>query len=216
MGKVGAVSSQPLYEFASTVATLCGAVVPPAACGVPNADPTMFVTMTWTDLDVTKDFLGCTWTNGETKEVYSTFYTKSRFGSPYSPGAPQEEEVWANSTAPNGERVRMEAFGSPFVGFSGGVRHDEVALGIGTAKEWGTQNFLPVSSNVASFSPVGTGVLPYTNNAFGGHPSFYIAYPFTSGWAFHGDPGYIKTQQRSAFVTFTNGITISWSQGNGW
>jgi len=32
------------------------------------------VTLTWTDSDVTKGWLGCTWTNGETKEVYATWW----------------------------------------------------------------------------------------------------------------------------------------------
>jgi hypothetical protein len=34
----------------------------------------MFITVSWTDPDVTKNWLGCTWTNGEQKEVYTTSY----------------------------------------------------------------------------------------------------------------------------------------------
>ena len=44
-------------------------------CGTPNSDPTLFVTMSWLDMNIeTKDFLNCDWCNGETKEVYATDY----------------------------------------------------------------------------------------------------------------------------------------------
>jgi hypothetical protein len=35
----------------------------------------MDITFSWSGADVTKNYLGCTWTNGETKEAYATTYT---------------------------------------------------------------------------------------------------------------------------------------------
>jgi hypothetical protein len=52
------------------------------ACGTPNGDPTVFVTVSWTDPAPTKNWLGCTFTNGETKEVYSTSYSYLPSASP--------------------------------------------------------------------------------------------------------------------------------------
>ncbi len=46
-------------------------------CGTPNGDPTLLVTLTWTDSDDTKQWLGCTWCNGQQKEVYATLYDAS-------------------------------------------------------------------------------------------------------------------------------------------
>jgi hypothetical protein len=46
-----------------------------AKCGTPNGNPTVLIKAEWTDLDVTKNFFGCTFTDGQTYEMYSTGYT---------------------------------------------------------------------------------------------------------------------------------------------
>jgi hypothetical protein len=45
------------------------------ACGTPNANPTMFVKLEWSGGPSTRQWLNCTWSNNQTREVYSTSYT---------------------------------------------------------------------------------------------------------------------------------------------
>lgn len=54
----------------------CGS---PATCGCSgNSNPRVAVTMSWTDTGVTSvDWLGCTWTNGETRIVCPDYYNNS-------------------------------------------------------------------------------------------------------------------------------------------
>jgi hypothetical protein len=91
-------------DVAESVYSDCDDCNPPAmaACGTPNADPTFFVTLSWDDpvdesssSGATMDFLGCTFTNGETKEVFSSFYKNSTSLTPTS----YDYERWRKGTS---------------------------------------------------------------------------------------------------------------------
>jgi hypothetical protein len=86
----------------------------------------------------------------------------------------------------------------------------------------GTGVFSPVYSNVGSsdFSPGPApgwpNGWPFLDGPFGGAPNW--PYPTTgvSGALLGTGAGYIKSPQLSGSVTFSNGVTMSWSQGTGW
>ena len=88
---------------------------PIGSCGTPNADPTVFVTVVWTDLDATKNYLGCSWCNGETKEVYATNYVKQ---SGYMTSTNDNKESWIRTVA--GDKIFMKML-------SGGGAHSGAA-----------------------------------------------------------------------------------------
>jgi hypothetical protein len=72
-------------------------------CGVPNANPTIYITMSWTDVDVTKNYLGCSWCNGETKEIYVGTYTLY-----YNTTTTSTQETWGVSNSAN-DRIFLKA-----------------------------------------------------------------------------------------------------------
>jgi hypothetical protein len=68
-GGTGSVGSDVSSDVSSASPAGCA-----GTCGTPNGDPTIEMTLTWTDSDTTKSWLGCTWTNGECKTVYADTY----------------------------------------------------------------------------------------------------------------------------------------------
>ena len=51
--------------------------------------PRVAVTLSWTDTDTTKNYLGCTWSNGEKKQICPTTYQNTTTGT-----ASKSEEDW--------------------------------------------------------------------------------------------------------------------------
>ena len=158
-----------------------------ATCGTSNANPTMFVTLTWSGGGSTKDYLGCTWTSGETKEVYSTTYTQDA-----SPNILKEEweakEVFDRIQLVGKDNTNYTSYASCmiFVHYNG----------LGSPNNFYRKEYTYFNSNNLS------------------------AYQ-TSGYNFNLVEGYpihanMKSGSLSGASTSTNGLTISWAEGNGW
>ena len=165
----------------------------------------MFITLAWTDADVTKDWLGCTWNRGETKEVFTTTYAKHGTPVPSSPYVYYEFEVWDRATGvdQNDQRFRLDGFVSASGGF-GHFIHHRIAAGQGLRVGTGIS---PDYDSVAAFTPA------YSSGMFGGPFA-----PMTDGsfQLVRVGSGYLQSGQFTGMVTFTDGLTISWSQGSGW
>jgi hypothetical protein len=176
-----------------------------ATCGSSDGNPSMLVTVT--GITNGTSWLGCTWNNGETKEVFvdgNGLYNKGTgtigAGTLFSQFQNFNRQVGAN-----GDRFIMTAHASAAAGYGhkNGVRWDA-----SNRLAWGTGGFL------TSYS---VGVSAYNPNG---------AYPFGGPWSpqyttpnfglLDQGTGYIQSSQRSGSVTFNNGVTVSWTEGAGW
>jgi hypothetical protein len=175
-------------------------VCPPTGkldCGTPNADPTLDVTVTWTDADATKDYLGCTWTNGECKEVYATSYNLQYNPRPVT-GTDMNINNW--NRVISGDKLGMAGttilatttFSDAKLGEIDVIRNQDTNfdLNIRVSYWFGSRySTLVNNTNVASYIPALT-MLSY------------------------GVP--IGSTNRNGTVTTTNGLTITWTEGTGW
>jgi hypothetical protein len=159
------------------------------ACGTPNADPTQFITLSWIDADPTKSWLGCTWTNGETKEVYSTTYGELAAGSSYT-------NNWRRKPGAN----ESFALTRKFVGTAGfnGEGKAQIFIrpvGLGGLADY----FINYFSITSTFN--------YT----------YLGGLISIGDVGQGTNDYlIKNNQKNNTFTDVNDVTYTWTQGNGW
>lgn len=169
-------------------------VTPALPCGTPNADPTIMLTMSWTDPDVTKDFLGCTWNNGETKELYSTFYRLdiSYFGSPGL-----DYQTWRRSPgAPLNDRMQFNGNNNPFPAVFGRLLIDGNDTAVDffayIARDYINNSYTIVSNQTLNGV---TAINPSLSNIFRGVP----INPNITG-----------------SLTTDDGLTLSWAPGAGW
>jgi hypothetical protein len=182
----------------TTTTTAAATTAPPGplACGTSNANPTMLITMSWTDADVTKSFLGCTWTNGEQKDVFSTSYSRNTT-LPYT-----GSEGWARVIG--GNRFVMGGHASA----AGGWEHEnEVKIDGARNLVFGSGGLTPTSVGVSSRTP--TGSYP-----FGG--PWNPAYTTPGFKLVRNGSAYIQDSQLSGTVTYTDGVTVSWGEGSVW
>ncbi len=162
----------------------------PDTCGTPNGDPTLLVTLTWTDSDETKEWVGCTWCNGQTKTVYASnysyfntgdyaeeFWQRSKVGGGGFAGAFWMEAYYASSTSEPPERLLIDV---PLVG--GGNCRDEVST-------YSTQSY---RQNASCLGILGTGDMPVAPG------------------------GFLLGKQKNNSYTDANGITYTWTEGTGW
>ena len=161
-----------------------------AGCGTSNTDPTIFMTLSWVDSDVTKDWLGCTWTNGETKEVYATGYGASVNSiSGY-------KEYWNRQVATNGDKLIIDR--SITASYTTAIWIMQLRLNI-------------VGANNELVSSLGyDGISTYSSTGLGGVIGFNAGDKPTTG-------SYkILNKQKNNSYTDANGVTYAWTEGNGW
>jgi len=174
----------------TTTTTAAATTAPPGplACGTPNSDPTMIVTMSWTDVDVTKSYLGCTWTNGETKELYTTFY-QAVVGS---------LETWRRDAGPDPQLFHLH--GNEYYPGTAPSLYETILGGASIGVVYHTNYRLQIFKDST-----------FTGSS--GNVGVSASSP-TAGALVTGAP--IAPSHKSGSVTFTNGITVSWGEGNLW
>ena len=65
------ISSESLSSFSSQMSSAgISSSASPEECGAPAQGPPLLITLSWISSDVTKEWNGCTWENGETKKVW--------------------------------------------------------------------------------------------------------------------------------------------------
>jgi hypothetical protein len=197
-------------------------------CCPANANPTMFITLTWTDPDITKFWIACDWFNGETKEI-SGVYEFFPWDAIYCEDADSQTEGWAACEGPINSSHAGRCTGHIFSvwteneAMSGCVtRIVNIAIAgneaeIGQCIDATTSLYCDLSSTVVSYTPADFNNGPEVNNPCQddcvgdppGCPGGFLA------------NGYIDNRLTDGFhlvgsITFTDGITVSWAQGNGW
>jgi hypothetical protein len=194
-------------------------------CGTPNADPTMFLTLSWTDEDETKSWGGCTWNNGETKEVYGN-YEYIPFSEDYCAASDSQEEGWAawggtiNKVGGSCGSVDFSVYTSNeslsgcvtrLVDIAVGGNEAQIVQCLYATNEIGCDTLSSVDTHTPdSFNglevndPCDAGEDCATNCPGGYLENGYINNRLTDGSHLAGS------------ITFTDGITVSWAQGNGW
>jgi hypothetical protein len=163
------------------------------ACGTPNGDPTLFTTLSWIDADVTKDWLGCTFTNGETKEVYGEYEI--------NPGTPTTAfEQWGiqQGTINNG-RFGMSMFTTQAL--AGGINGGVVTIkGTPIGGINGRSYLYGSGSNTFSISTGLGGVIGFVEADMPYNRGSYL----------------LLAKQKNNAYTDVNGVTYTWTEGNGW
>jgi hypothetical protein len=171
-----------------------------ATCGTPNADPTINMTVSWIDADVTKNWLGCTWTNGETKVVYASTYndiyqppnTTNTF-FPYG-------RYWRKNWNKNGQFFmgrNFSTFDAPYpttyIDHSGANMYISPVGSPGNILDYFTVNRFIGTYTVANLGILSTGDRGALANVNLNQPNF-MPNSFTD----------------------SNNITYTWTEGNGW
>ena len=157
-----------------------------ATCGTPNANPTMFVTLSWIDADVTKNWLDCSWTNGETKEVYSTSISFGLTNTGYSSAR------WERDFVPGGGLISMFAYQTSST-------TQEIRLKLETVQGVDlTDRFVRESTtDYRSYSDLGllsVGDIPPQGST----------------------NAQLISKQKNNTYTDVNGVTYTWVEGNNW
>ena len=176
--------------------------------GLKGSDPTVFMTISWTDSDLTKTYVGCTWCNGETKEVFSSDYNgplntttttlyneqwriQNHAGNHFQLNANGGFSDYSTTTCPgNSALVHLSKPSDPAFG---SFRHNV------QAKRGG----FPCSAPPCN---VCTGFINQVTNCT------IVNGPLS--WSLDNSPR-IKDAQFTS-ITTSNGVTIAWARGNGW
>jgi hypothetical protein len=190
--------------------------------GLQTECPTMLMTMAWSDSDVTKNFYGCTWCNGETKEVFPTLYFNGKVYATYygSPAVSYYAQRWViDPVAPIGQLFGLGAVQS-FSGMSDG-------------NNWRIMNFrdVPIGPNSFNMELHVVTALSMTAGYFenhvysvsnfatfagGGIPTNALALAPVRGTGGNAGPArYLNGYQKTNQFTTSSGITFSWTP-NGW
>jgi len=165
---------------------------PIGSCGTPNADPTVFVTVVWTDLDATKNYLGCSWCNGETKEVYATNYTLLT-------GSLTQEERWDRNVGSFGNRLDIQKLSNKFTSFP-----SSTYINVGIVA-------LTATNGVAGLNVRNR---QYNNNGTSSNTLNVLSQNINKANLILGD--YRIHEDMFGSVTSTAGVTITWARGNDW
>lgn len=191
-----------------------------ADCGTPNGDPTLLATFSWTDVDVNKNWLGCTWTNGETKEVFASTYNKYYAATlfPNTVGIPyQGLELWKKR---NTALDLLSMYANP-------LRYFQVTLGTPNVfdyKKWQYQELdLKYSANVRRFwrnqfyftygagPPTGSTKKLYNSV---GNPVVVSGAP--NPGAFNINQSRLSDNMLNGEMVYANGLRFRWVKGNNW
>ncbi len=195
----------PSDESSAVSSDACGE---PDTCGTPNGDPTLLVTLTWTDADETKDWLGCTWCNGQEKTVYADTY-----------------DLYTGQITPTftsrvySERWRLGPALAPKLGMRRGIHQ----YGTGTSPATFVPSFYYFGANVTVQTVLGSGkkdTIFRVDSTVGTMTGPYM-YNSDLGILSLGDmpaSGDYKLlgKQKTNSYTDANGITYSWKPGAGW
>jgi len=184
------------------VADIPSCASPILGCGTVNGDPTLFITVAWDGVDATKSFLDCTWSNGETKEVYATNYGKDTDGS-VTGFTTVRFESWQRHIGSNNQfqlngyyRVDLTYSSTPFV--------TQQAL-----RGW-------MDGTLNNFATVHKEVGPYhgtLESSMGG-----VWNPSAAGLNPVAGDGYLDANKAGTIShnTGSETITITWSEANNW
>ena len=138
----------------------------------------------------TKSWLGCTWANNETKEVYAHDYIKgvyTTFSTQYT------RELWRAVGFANDLAMYREHFNYSASSFAGRVRNDIHPIGQSFIKDFqATYRGTITATSYNEIGILGIGDVGAPGNA------------------------YLLSKQKSNAFTDTNSITYSWTEGNGW
>jgi hypothetical protein len=138
----------------------------------------------------TKSFLGCTWTNGETKEVYPLSYTVTSSTTPFLAYG----EQWARYIT-FANVFSMGRFANGFTpNFTNGSNDINQRLNLnGDTYRWQSGNLIPPTpSALPSLGILSVGDRPIPADAM------------------------LLTKQKNNTFTDSNNITYTWGEGNGW
>ena len=200
------------------------------ACGTPNDFPTLFGTLSWTDSDITKTWLGCTWTNGEMKEIYAFSYGKyynstifpSTTGFPTSFG--DGSEFW-NKYAVGNQKIRLQA--NPIRLFERTINNPPTTLNVfnykkrqyqeidiryrvGERREW-----IKYFSYVYAPGPPTGGTLTTVYCNIDGSP--VVVTGLASPAALPTPTNNRLTDgMKNGEMLYASGLRIKWQEGNGW
>ena len=198
-------SAAPSSDVASSTESSAASEAPPEACGTPNANPTILVTLTWTDPDVTKNYLGCTWTNGETKEVYSTTYQLNFYSSTFGTFTDfytifkGGRETWDRSSG----ILLLRSFNSIKLGQSSMINNSSIDAA----------NYIKLNPLTAVKADK---VLWYTKSPYTGTDIQYNDFGAVTAGPKPTIGDYRISNNFFTQHTDTNGVTIAWTRGNGW
>ena len=182
--------------------------LPTCGCDSGNSTyPRMKVTLCWTDNDLTKTYMGCTWNNGQSKIVCPDTYNSANSTTTVPTTASGWAETWIKGTASYGNTLSLKN------GFQGSGSNNF------------TQNYLRVSGG--GYSDLGTQYLYLFNwhltSTTGTNKRTYTSGLSTGTNGF--DPSTAPLQgpindagiQDGQFghITNTNGITIKWEPISG-
>jgi hypothetical protein len=145
------------------------------------------MTLSWLDADVTKSFLGCTWTNGQSQELYATSYGTFSLNTPYF----SYGESWTRSFGVS-NRLKMSIFANGFT-----LNANNLTQSIG----------LFVNNNTDRFSWGGGSLLTTPITELGILSLADRPQPVNA---------YLRTKQKNNTFTDVNNITYTWVEGNGW
>ena len=173
----------------------------PMACGTPNGDPTLLITLTWTDADATKTWLGCTWTNGEEKEVYSTSYIDNLAGTTSVAGNSTWSN-WSHKWQKGTFKLAKYLNHMIFLGVPNASRLGNAFLEIQGVKDQAryATGIAGQGQTITSMWYTSVGVLGVSDAPKGDGNNVEIN----------------KPNMMPASYTDSNGITYAWKQGNGW
>ena len=183
-----------------TLIGTCGCGTTAGAGGVDNTTwPRLRVTICWTDADPTKSFLGCTWTNGESKLVCAKYYSKTT----NTTGV--DKETWKQYTA--SDRLELVQGIQPFLTYYGGTK-------FWPQKKNAFKNNAVRNTFQKTAAPAVTPPTAFTVSSLISSNSVSSASPALADWPNSVVQPFISDDQ-FGFVTDYNGVTISWSPADG-
>jgi hypothetical protein len=140
----------------------------------------------------TKSWAGCTWTNGETKEVYATNYFQYAGGSSYT-------ELWLRNTGTNSAADVLK-MNRRFFGTTGlAIAEGRAYLGLRPTGSIGKGDlFVNYFSLTSTFNYAYLGILSIGDVGQGAND--YL----------------LNHKQKNNSFTDANNVTYSWTEGNGW
>ncbi len=204
--------------------TDCNACFSTEPCGTPNDDPTLFATFSWTDTDISKSWLGCTWTNGETKEVFANTYNKYYNSTifPDTTGIPWDgAELWKKR---EGSVNLLSMYANPVRFFQLNVNNPPTTPNSFDYRRWQYQELdLKYSFNNRRFwrntfyitygpgPPTGDTIKRYNSV---GTPVVVTGAP--NPGVFNINQNRLSDNMLNGQMLFANGLRFKWVKGNGW
>lgn len=195
-----------------------------ADCGTPNGDPTLFSTFSWTDADVNKTWLGCTWTNGETKEVFANTYNKYYAATlfPNTTGIPYSGlELWKKR---NTALDLLSMYANPLRLFQFTANNPPTTPNAFDYKKWQYQELdLKYSAgnrrfwrNQFYFTYGGGAPTGATNKVYNSVGTPVVVTGAPNPGVFDINQGRLSDNMLNGEMLYANGLRFKWSKGNNW